>query len=151
MTAVKPGTSGNVAAGAIKVVPPDQNPLAIQVTNQAATSGGTHTEKVIVSQKDIDGALAALTSQIDLEFAQIMTEPSQILPDVTVFPDTKSRTAAVPSPDPKTLLGDQVDSFSLSMTATGTVTAVDNRPFRRSRRPGFEAPSRRVTTSSRTR
>ena len=125
VTAAKPGTAGNVAAGAINVVPNGENSTFLKVTNNAATSGGTHTEKVVVSQKDIDGALAALSNQIDLEFAQIMTEPSQILPDVTIFPDTKSRTAAVPSPDPKTLLGDQVDSFSLSMTATGTVTAVD--------------------------
>jgi hypothetical protein len=42
-----------------------------------------------------------------------------------VFPETKSRAAIVPSVDPKTLLGDQVEKFSLAATATGTVTAVD--------------------------
>lgn len=125
VTAVKPGSSGNVAAGAIRVVPPDENSVATRVTNKSATTGGTHTEKVIVSQKDIDKALAALTTAIDDELEQIVTEPGQILPDLTVFPETKSRTTAVPSPDPKTLLNDQVESFSLSMTATGTITAVD--------------------------
>src|SRR4029077_4327694 len=67
----------------------------------------------------------ALTTAIDDELEQIVREPGQILPDLTVFPDTKSRTTPVPSPDPKTLLNDQVESFSLSMTATGTITAVD--------------------------
>ncbi len=119
VVAVKAGTAGNVAVGTITVVPPDENADLLKVTNKTAMSGGTHTEKVIVSQKDIDAALAALTKQIDDEFAQIMTEPSQILPDVSIFPATKSRTAAVPSPDPKTLLGDQVESFSLSMSRDG--------------------------------
>jgi hypothetical protein len=125
VTALRAGTAGNVAAGTITVVPPDENAQFTKVTNKAATTGGTHTEKVIVSQKDLDTALAALTSQIDAELEQIVTEPGQILPDLTVFPDTKSRTAAVPSVDPKSLLNDQVESFSLSMTATGTITAVD--------------------------
>ena len=125
VTAAKPGTGANVAAGAIKIVPPDENPVLIRVTNKAATSGGTHTEAAVVSQKDLDKALAALTSQLDDELEQIVTEPGQILPDVTIFAETKSRTAAEPSVDPKTLLGDQVVSFSLSMTATGNVTAVD--------------------------
>ena len=125
VTALRPGTAGNVAAGTITVVPPDENSQFTKVTNKAATTGGTHTEKVIISQKDIDAALASLTSQIDAELEQIVTEPGQILPDLTVFPDTKSRTTGVPAPDPKTLLNDQVESFSLSMTATGTITAVD--------------------------
>ncbi len=125
VAAVKPGTGGNVVAGAIRVVPPDEDPIVISVTNRSATSGGTHTEKPIVSQKDIDKALAALTAAIDDELEQIVTEPGQILPDLTVFPATKSRTTPVPAPDPKTLLNDQVESFSLSMTATGTITAVD--------------------------
>ena len=125
VTAVKPGTSGNVAAGAIRIVPPGENPIVTKVTNKAPTSGGTHTETLIVSQKDIDKALADLTSQIDAAFTHLLAEPGQILPDMTIFPETKSRTAAVPSVDPKTLLGDQVQSFSLGATATGTVTAVD--------------------------
>jgi baseplate J-like protein len=127
VTARKPGTAGNVSAARITVIEdyPKPVPGILKVTNRAATSGGTHTEKVIVSQKDIDKALAALTSQIDAQLGVIVTEPGQILPDLTVFPDTKSRTTAVPAPDPKTLLNDQVESFSLSMTATGTITAVD--------------------------
>lgn len=125
VTAVKPGTSGNVAAGAIKIVPPGENPVVTKVANKAPTSGGTHTETSIVSQKDIDKALADLTTQIDAAFDHLLAEPAQILPDLTIFPETKSRTAVVPSVDPKTLLGDQVESFSLGVTATGSVTAVD--------------------------
>jgi hypothetical protein len=125
VTAVKPGTASNVAAGAIKIVPSGENPVVTNVTNQAPTSGGTHTETLIVSQKDIDDALATLTGNLDASLDQIVTEPGQILPDVTVFPGTKSRTDPVLSIDPATLLGAQVESFSLSATATGTVTAVD--------------------------
>ena len=98
VTAVKPGTGGNVAAGAIKIVPPDEN---------SSSSSGSRTRRrrraapiprrSIVSQKDLDKALAALTSQLDDELEQIVTEPGQILPDVTIFAETKSRTAAEPS------------------------------------------------------
>jgi hypothetical protein len=125
VSAVQPGTGGNVAAGAIKIVPPAENEAVIKVTNKSATSGGTHVVNLIVSQKDIDKALADLNGQLDDEFDQVMTEPGQILPDVTVFPETKSRTASVPSPDPATLLGDQVPTFALAVSATGKVTAVD--------------------------
>jgi len=125
VTAAQPGTGGNVQAAAIKIVPPSQNPVVISVTNKAATTGGTHVVNLIVSQKDLDKALADLNGQLDAELDQLVSEPGQILPDVTVFPETKSRSATVPSPDPATFLGDQVQSFTLSATATGTVTAVD--------------------------
>ena len=125
VTAVKPGTGGNVAAGAIKIVPSGENPIATRVTNKAATSGGTHTESLIVSQKDIDKAIADLTRQLDAQLDQLVSEPGQILPDVSVFPETKSRTPGVADPDPTTLVGQAVQRFSLGMTATGTVTAVD--------------------------
>jgi hypothetical protein len=125
VVAVKAGTAGNVGAGTITVVPAGENTTFTKVTNKAATSGGTHTEKVVISQDDIDKAIAALTRQLDDELEQIVTEPSQILPDVTVFPETRSRTDPIPAIDPKTLLGSQVESFSLSVTATGSITAVD--------------------------
>ncbi|HEX7471954.1 MAG TPA: baseplate J/gp47 family protein [Candidatus Limnocylindrales bacterium] len=127
VTARKPGVIGNVAAGTITVIEayPKQVLGILKVTNKAVTTGGTHVVILIVSQKDLDKALADLNSQLDNEFDQVMTEPGQILPDVTVFPETKARTPAVLSPDPKTLLGDQAKSFSLAASATGQVTAVD--------------------------
>jgi hypothetical protein len=123
--AASAGTSGNVPAGAIRVVPPDQNPAKIRVRNKAATTGGTHTEAPVVAQKDIDKATVSLTKQLNDQLTAAIADPSQVLPGATVFPDTRSMSKPVPTPDPSTLVGQQVASFSYGLAATGSVTAVD--------------------------
>jgi hypothetical protein len=123
--AVSAGTSGNVPAGAISIVPPDQNPAKIKVRNKAATTGGTHTETAIVAQRDIDKATVSLTKQLNDQLTAAIADPAQVLPGSTVFPDTKSMSKPVPTPDPSTLVGQPVASFSYGLSATGSVTAVD--------------------------
>ncbi|MHB8460914.1 MAG: hypothetical protein ACYDAK_08070 [Candidatus Limnocylindrales bacterium] len=125
VTAVAGGTAGNVGAGAIRIPPPDQNARKIQVRNPAPTSGGSHTEALIIAQKDIDAATASLTTQLTAQLDATIADPSQVLPGSTVFPETKAMTAATPTVDPTTLVGQQVTSFSYGLTATGSVTAVD--------------------------
>ncbi len=70
------GDSGNVPAGSITVVSPDsQNQIAqynkvtladlnLQVTNDTATSGGGVGSAISVTQKDLDNAQSALSSQL---------------------------------------------------------------------------------------
>jgi hypothetical protein len=125
VTAVAGGTDGNVGAGAIKVPPASQNPRKVHVTNRAPTSGGTHTETLVVAQKDIDAATSDLTKQLADQLDAIVANPAPPLPGTTVFPETKAFTTPVPAGDPATLVGQEVDSFSYGLTATGSVTAVD--------------------------
>ena len=125
VTAAAPGVAGNVAAGAIDVVPAAYNSVVIRVSNPAATSGGTHTETTLVSQKDVDAAKKALTAKLDAQLQAILADPSRLPSGRRVFAETASRTAPVLDADPATLVGQEVPGFDLAATATGSVTAVD--------------------------
>ncbi len=125
VTAAAPGEAGNVGAGTIDVVPASYNSVVIRVSNPAATSGGTHTETTLVSQKDVDAATKALTAKLDVQLRAILADPSRLPSGRVVFADTASRTTPVLDPDPATLVNQEVPGFDLSMTATGSVTAVD--------------------------
>ena len=109
VTAVEPGTAGNVAAGTITVVPTGRELAFIKVTQpRAPTTGGTRTEKPSVSQKDVDAALGR------------PRRPSS----TTQFDDAVGRAGRRPAgPDPvprrRQSLGDAVPT-----------------PTRRARRPG---------------
>ena len=125
VTAVKGGVDGNVDAGAIRVVPAGENGVTTKVTNQAPTTGGTRTETLQVSQKDIDAATAKLTKDLADQLDAVIADPSQAAPGATVFPDTKAMTAPTSSIDPTTLVGQIVETFTFDLSATGSVTAVD--------------------------
>ena len=129
MTAVEAGEDGNVAAGTIKVVPARYNRKVITVTNLAATKGGTRTEIARVAQKDVDAALAALETELAAEFATELQNPDLAPPGTTVYPETAVAGEPVPTVDPATLVGQEVESFTLGLTATGTVLAVDESPI----------------------
>lgn len=129
VTAVKPGPTGNVDAGAISVIPARYNRNVIEVTNPAATSGGTREVFQRVSQADVDAAVEQLTKDLDAQFASEVQNPARVPPGMTVYPDTATLSDPVPSVDPTTLVGQEVDSFTLRMTAQGTVVAVDPSPI----------------------
>ncbi len=128
VTAVNPGPNGNVDAGAIKVVPAKYNRTVVRVTNPSATTGGTRTEFTRVRQADVDAAVEQLTKDIQAEFATELENPSRVPPGTTVFPETAELGDPVPSVDPETLVGQETESFTLRMTADGTVLAVDPAP-----------------------
>jgi hypothetical protein len=130
VSAVGPGTGGNVGAGTIKIVPPDQDPAKIEVNNAAPTSGGTHTETIVVAQRDIDRATATLTKQLTDDLASQLANPAGVLPDVSVFPETSVLTKPVPTVDPATLLGKAMVRFGYGLTATASVTTVDEEVVR---------------------
>jgi hypothetical protein len=130
VTAVKAGTAGNVAIGAIKIAPPIYDPAVITVTNLAATSGGKHDEFPKIVQQDVDAAVQQLRKDLMTQFATAVTDGANAPAGVTVFPGTETLGDPQPSVDPASLVGQEVASFTLSMSATGQVLAVDSSPVK---------------------
>jgi hypothetical protein len=126
--AVRNGTTGNVPANAITVVPQAEDPSITQVRNQDPTSGGSRTEFPQVEQEDIDKAIETLREQLAASFQDELRDPSIAPPDTTIFEDTAVLGEATPSVDPAALVGQELDSFELGLTSTGTVVAVDPSP-----------------------
>ena len=125
VTAVDRGTDGNVSANTIKRVPQDENSALLGVTNPNATSGGKRNEFRRVAQADLDKATAALRAQLTTEFADRVADPALAADGTTVFPETAVLGEPAFSVDPATLLGDEVETFDLEVSANGTVLAVD--------------------------
>jgi hypothetical protein len=128
VTAVDGGPDGNVDAGAIAIVPTGESSLFLKVGNPEATSGGTSQEFARVTQGDVDGALAALNLSLQESFREAMADPSLSSGGQTVFPATGTLGAATPTVPPETLVGQEVATFTLGLSATGTVTTVDSAP-----------------------
>src|SRR5262249_35998592 len=63
--AVEAGAGGNVGANTIIVIP--KGGKLLKVTNPDPTSGGAHTEATVVSQDDVDKAMAALNASLPAE------------------------------------------------------------------------------------
>jgi Baseplate J-like protein len=123
--AVNPGPQGNVDANAITIVPQGEDPILTDVRNRNPTTGGTHAEFPRIDQADLDAAIGRLTKQLDQDFEATLTQPGQVPAGLTAFPGTRSVEPPVPSVDPATLLGKEVETFELELTSTGSVTAVD--------------------------
>jgi hypothetical protein len=126
--AVRNGTTGNVPANAITVVPQAEDPSITQVRNADRTSGGSRSEFPQVEQKDIDEAIKALQEQLAASFQDELRDPSIAPPDTTIFEDTAVLGEATPSVDTAELVGQELESFELGLTSTGTVVAVDPSP-----------------------
>ncbi|HEX2756042.1 MAG TPA: baseplate J/gp47 family protein [Candidatus Limnocylindrales bacterium] len=126
--AAQPGTGGNVPANAIRVVPPGESPLFLAVANPNPTSGGTHTETPQVTKAEVDKAVADLQHDLEAAFRQSVAAGANAPPDTTLFPATAALGSSTPDLDPKTLVGQAVDTFDLGLSAHGTVIAVDPRP-----------------------
>ncbi len=128
VTAVDGGPDGNVDAGTITIVPSGENSFFLKVTNPQPTAGGTSTEFSRVTQADVDGALAALNLSLDQAFQEAMDDPSLEAGGATVFPSTGRLGEPIPDLVPDTLVGQEVTTFALGLSATGTVIAVDEAP-----------------------
>jgi hypothetical protein len=122
--AVRAGTGGNVPPNAITVVPRSEDPVLTKVTNSDPTAGGTHEEFPRIEQRDVDGAVAQLTQQLEGDLIGILGDPGRIPAALTAFPNTRTL-MTVPGADPATLVGQEVATFALGMKGTGTVIAVD--------------------------
>ncbi len=128
VTAVDPGTAGNVQPNTIVIVPKGEDPQALKVVNPDETSGGTHEAFPQVAQEDVDAAMEQLTTALDAEFQARLADPSIAPPDTTVFVETATLGEATPSQDPAGLVEQEVETFELGLTATGSVVTVDPAP-----------------------
>jgi len=128
--AVVSGESGNVPANTIVVVPKGENKNLTKVTNQDPTSGGTHTESPQISQADVNSAMAKLNTQLAADFDTKVQAALGVPAGTTLFPETKSLGVVTPSVNPKTLVGQEVPTFDLALTAAGTVVGVDASPVK---------------------
>ncbi len=129
VTAAKAGTSGNVAAGAIDQMPPGYDTTVLHVANSDPTAGGTRQEIPRVQKKDVDGAVTALQKRIDEQMTSKLEDPGLVPEGTTLFPDTATTSDPQPTSNPDDLVNQEVDSFQLTMTATGQVTAADEAPL----------------------
>jgi hypothetical protein len=129
VTAAGVGPAGNVASGTIRQVaqPPlfPQNKQLLKVTNPKATTGGTSTTTTQIQKKDTDAAVATLTKGLRQQFNAWLTAPDALAQGSTPFPKTGVLSPAAADTDPATLIGVAESTFQLTMTATGTETAVD--------------------------
>jgi Baseplate J-like protein len=128
VTAVKKGTAGNVEPNTITVIPPNEDPVTLTVRNKAATTGGARDEFPKIDQKDIDKALADLHTKLDEAFTADVAAGAGAPAGTTLFPETAALGDATPTIDPATLLGQEVATFDLGLSAGGTVIAVDASP-----------------------
>jgi hypothetical protein len=128
VTAVKKGTGGNVPPNAIVVIPPGENPQTLSVANEAATTGGTREEFPKVTAAEVDAAVKALTVKLRDAFNQAVEAGADAPPDATVFSDTAVLGDPTPTVDVTKIVGQEVETFDLGLTATGTVIAVDDSP-----------------------
>jgi hypothetical protein len=124
-----PGPDGNVTAGTITELSGDISQFLISVTNPDATSGGTRNEFPRVEQADVDAAVTELTAQLETQFAERVADPSTTPSGRTLFAQTATLGTPSPSVDPATLVGQELASFDLGMTAEGAVTVVDEAPL----------------------
>ena len=128
VTAVDGGPDGNVDAGTIVEVPNGKSSIFLKVANPAKTDGGVREEFSRVTQEDIDGALAALNLKIQQAFREAMDDPGLDTGGATVFPSSGRLGPTSTDIEPATLLGQEVATFAVAMSATGTVVAVDPTP-----------------------
>lgn len=123
--AVKAGTAGNVPPNAITVVPRGEDPIVTKVRNVDATAGGTHQEIPRIEQADVDAATAQLTTRLGEDFQTMLADPGRSPAGSTLFAQTAALADPVFSVDLTALVGQEVASFDLGATSTGSVTAVD--------------------------
>ena len=158
VTAVDGGPEGNVEAGTIEIVPNDENGLFLKVTNPEATTGGNRQEFTRVTQADVDAAMAALNASLQAAFTEAMADPSLTAGGATVFPSTGTLGPTTPTVPPETLVGQEVATFALGLSATGTVVTANTAPVVGDRRdpapgagqarPPARAPARSGSTSA---
>jgi hypothetical protein len=128
VTAVDGGPDGNVDSGEIVIVPANESPLFLKVTNQDPTTGGTSQEFKRVTKQDVDAAMANLNASLQAKFQDSMSDPSLVPGGETVFPTSGVLGDTTPTVAPDSLVGKEVPTFDLGLSSTGTVLAVDPTP-----------------------
>ncbi len=123
--AAEGGPGGNVPAGTIVRVPSGINSNVIQVTNEAATSGGTRESFPVVTEADVTRAREDLGVKLGEAFATSLGDPATAPAGTTLFAETATLGEPTYEPDPAGFVGQEIASFDLAARATGEVTVVD--------------------------
>ena len=128
VAAVKSGPTGNVPANSIRVVPREDNPEFLKVNNPDPANGGARKDFPKIDQKEVDAALAALQTKLDAAFSAAVKEGTGAPAATTIFPETAILGVVTRTTDPTKLVGQEVETFDLGLSASGTVIAVDAAP-----------------------
>ena len=123
VVAVKGGPEANVAPNTISVVPSSEDPVLLEVRNRAATTGGTRKTTTIVTQKDVDAAVKTLDKRLKARFADASADPARAPEGTILVADTARLGPSTAEPAPETLVDQEVETFDLLLSATGSVTA----------------------------
>ncbi len=124
--AEEPGDSANVEAGTILVVPSLEG-QGISVTNPEPTSGGLLEETPLVTQEDVDAAMADLQNRLVGALAAQLQDPESLPDGLTVFAETAAPGSVTYTPGAQELVGSSVAEFQLSGQLAAHVLAVDER------------------------
>jgi hypothetical protein len=130
VTAVKPGPESNVAANTIRKVPPGEDADVTRVNNANPTDGGSRNEFPQVSQAEVNAAVKALQTELATQFQTSIDAGAGAPPNATLFPTTAALGPTTSIPEPASLVGQEVPTFNLGLSANGTVIAVDATPVR---------------------
>ncbi len=128
--AVLPGPDGNVGNNSITVIPKGHSKRLLKVTNQEATSGGAHDERIVVSDVDLSKALKALDDALQTQLDAQVSGAAGVPSGVALFPLTATVGETTPTVDTSTLVGTEATEFELGVTAEGSVMGVDPSPIR---------------------
>ncbi|MDP8904790.1 MAG: baseplate J/gp47 family protein [Chloroflexota bacterium] len=123
--AVRPGPSGNVAAGRIRRLPESLAAALVSVRNPQRTAGGRQIEEPIVTHEDVDAAVTALTVQLAPELAAVLRDSASTPRGLTLYRGSAQLGPAVPDPPASELIDSTVESFTLSLSATARVLGVN--------------------------
>lgn len=123
--ASRPGTRGNVAAGAISGVPPSLAGQLVSVRNPDPTDGGRSIQESVVTQADFDAALITLDGQLEAALASALSQPSTTPRGLTLFFSSAQTGDAQPVPSGPEVVGVVQPTFSVTLASMGTVSAVN--------------------------
>jgi Baseplate J-like protein len=123
--AVRAGLRGNVSADMITEVPQGLAGQLVSVRNPDPIAGGTRVEERVVQQSDYDKAVIQMDSELELALAAELNDPQNTPRGLTLFPVTAQTGDTQTNPTSPEIVGTPADTFSLTMSSTATVTAVN--------------------------
>jgi hypothetical protein len=123
--AVRAGPRGNVGAEAIRILPEALAARRISVSNPQPTSGGERRETRVVSAEDYQQALAELRLQLDASLGEAIGDPQSTPRGLTLYPESAQIAEPVAQPTAGEVVDSAADEFSLTLTATASLLAVN--------------------------
>ncbi|MEO7118335.1 MAG: baseplate J/gp47 family protein [Candidatus Limnocylindrales bacterium] len=123
--AVRAGPAGNVNAGAIDNLPQAIAVQLVKVNNPDRTTGGSRAVTRTPTQADYDDAMAALENSIDDQLAAALDDPLTTPRGLVSYPGTVHRERVTVTPGESDVVGQPVETFTLTAESRGTFLAVN--------------------------